>query len=249
MILASVRLVLVLLWSLAAMAAALCAVVLTLGAERARARIGPCLMQGYSRGLCTILGVAVRTDGTPPAAAASFVAPNHWGYLDVFVLASIYRGLFVSRADVADWPVVGWFARAGGTLFIRRESRRDARRVVSEIERRLRAGGRVTAFLEGGAGQGVVVRPFKSPLVQAAVAAQVPCVPAAIRYRLPRSPGIDPVATVAWIDGGFGAHLWRLMGVPRIDAHVVFGAPRIGADRKPLARGLEDDVRAAVASA
>jgi 1-acyl-sn-glycerol-3-phosphate acyltransferase len=249
MIRASIRLGLVVLWSLGAAATMVAATILTFGARRACARIGQFLLRLYGRGICLILGIRVEASGGPPAERACFVTPNHWGYVDVFVLASLYRGLFVSRDDVARWPFVGFFVRAGGTIFIRRELRRDAARVVREIVDRLRDGSRVTAFLEGGAGPGVVVRRFRSPLLAAATSAGVPCVPVAIRYRLPSDPGLDPSSVVAWTDDvGIGAHLWRLMHVRRIDARVAFLAPRTGSDRKALARLLEDDVRAALAA-
>jgi 1-acyl-sn-glycerol-3-phosphate acyltransferase len=246
MIRASIRLALVLLWSLAVAAAVLAATILSLGPRRAGARFGPSLLHAFSLGLCRILGVRIEVRGGPPTRGPAFVTPNHWGYLDIFVLAALYRGFFVSRADVADWPLVGTFVRSGGTIFIRREVRRDAARVVEDVVERLGAGAAVTAFLEGGAGTGVAVRPFRSPLVQAAAAIGAPCVPVAIRYRLPADPGLDPAATVAWIDGGIAGHFMRLLRVRRIDARVEFLPARVGTDRKLLARSLEHDVRAAV---
>jgi len=246
MIRASVRLALVLLLSSIVAAASLLTTIATLGSRRASARIGPSLLRAYGLGMCRILGVRIDARGSPPTGRASFVAPNHWGYLDVFVLAALYRGLFVSRADVADWPVVGMFVRSGGTLFIRREVRRDAARAVDDVVDRLRRGLCVTAFLEGGSGTGVVVRKFRSPLLQAAAATGAPCVPVAIRYRLPADPGLDPSATVAWVDRGIAGHFWRLLHVRRIDARVEFLPPRTGTDRKRLARLVEDDVRAAM---
>jgi 1-acyl-sn-glycerol-3-phosphate acyltransferase len=246
MIRACVRLALVVAWSLAAAAATVAATLLTLGTRRAGARVGAFLLHLYSVGICRILGVRVETSGAAPTTGSCFVTPNHWGYVDVFVLASVYRGLFVSRDDVARWPLVGVFVRSGGTIFIRRERRSDARRVVAEIAERLRAGLRVTAFLEGGSGTGVDVRRFRSPLVEAATTSGAPCMPVAIRYALPSNPELDPSRAVAWTDDGLGAHIWRLMHVPRIDAHVAFLAPRTGTNRKELARQLEDDVRVAM---
>lgn len=202
-------------------------------------------MTGFSRGLCAILGVRVEVRGPPPPAPA-FVAPNHWGYLDIFVLGSLYRGLFVSRADVEDWPVFGYLASSAGTLFLRREVRRDAVRVGDEIGDALRGGLRVTAFLEGGSGLGTSVRPFRSALLEAAVAAHVPCVAVAIRYELARDPGLDPSHVVAWIDGGFLGHVARLARTRRVVAHVTFLPPRTGADRKALARLLQGDVAAVI---
>ena len=245
MIRAWLRLALVAVWCLLAVPLPLVARLVTLGRPAARSRSRTFLMTGFSRGICRILGVRVKTRGAPPPAAA-FVAPNHWGYLDIFVLGSVYRALFVSNADVADWPLFGYLASVGGTLFIRRESRRDAARVGGEIGDALRAGFRVTAFLEGGTGSGTSVRPFRSALLEAAVVEKAPCVPVAIRYELPRDPALDPSAVVSWTDGAFLPHVARLARVRRIVAHVTFLPPRTGADRKELARSLEADVGAAL---
>jgi 1-acyl-sn-glycerol-3-phosphate acyltransferase len=239
------RLAAVALWCLAATPLPLAARLITLGRPGARARGRTVLMTGFSRGLCRILGVRVEVRGAPPPAPA-FVAPNHWGYLDIFVLGSVYRGLFVSRADVAGWPLFGFLSRSAGTLFLRREVRRDTARVGGEIGEALRDGFRVTAFLEGGAGPGTEVRPFRSALLESAVAAGTPCTAVAIRYELPRDPALDPSEVVAWTEGGFVPHVVRLVRARRIVAHVTFLPPRTGADRKELARLLEADVAAAL---
>jgi 1-acyl-sn-glycerol-3-phosphate acyltransferase len=246
MIRACVRLTLVAVWCLLVVPLIVLASIVTLGRPAGQMRTGPFLLYGFSRGLCAILGVRVRARGAGPPAGAAFVAPNHWGYLDVFVLGGLYRGLFVSRADVAGWPIFGYLAKSGGTLFIDREARKDPARVGDEIERRLRLGCRVTAFLEGGAGPGTSVAAFKSSLAEAAAATGARCVPVAIRYALPDSPGEDPVAVVAWNDGSFLGHVSRLARHRRIEADVEFLPPRVGTDRKELARALEGDVREAL---
>jgi 1-acyl-sn-glycerol-3-phosphate acyltransferase len=244
---AGLRVLLLALLSAVAAPVALVVWLVTFGSGAARARTGPFLHRWFSRCVCAILGVRVEATGEPPRGAC-LVTPNHWGYVDVFVLGSLYRSLFVSRADVARWPVAGAFARAGGTLFLRREVRRDAVRVGADVERHLRLGCRVTVFLEGGAGDGVSVRPFKSALVAAAVAARAPCVPAAISYSLPADPDMDPSRVVAWATGDLLPHVGRLLTTRRIAAKVAFLPPRTGADRKHLARELEADVRDALTS-
>lgn len=245
MIRAWIRLAAVALWCLLFVPITLAARLLALRRPKAAARSGARLLTGFSRGLCRILGVRVEVRGEPPPSPA-FVAPNHWGYLDIFVLGSVYRGLFVSNADVAGWPLFGYLSRTGGTLFLRRDVARDTARVGGEIGQALGYGVRVTAFLEGGTGPGTTVRPFRSALLESAVAAGAPCTAVAIRYELPRDPELDPSKVVAWTEGGFVPHVTRLVRVRRIVAHVTFLPPRTGADRKELARQLEADVASAL---
>jgi 1-acyl-sn-glycerol-3-phosphate acyltransferase len=241
-----IRLVLVGVWCLLALPLPLIAALLTIRRPAARVRARAFLNHGFARGICVCFGVRTRVTGPPPPPGA-FVAPNHWSYIDVFVLSAAYRGVFVSRADVRKWPVFGYLANwGGGTLFIDRAMKKDAARVRHEIEDVLRVGCRVTAFLEGGAGPGTSVAPFKSSLLGAAAATGTPCVPVALLYELPKSPGLDPTKVIHWDEGTFVGHASGLMRVPRIVAHVTFLPPRTGNDRKALARALEADVAAAL---
>ena len=45
---------------------------------------------------------------------------NHVTYLDIPVLGSFQDVRFVSKSEVASWPVIGYFARLANTIFIER---------------------------------------------------------------------------------------------------------------------------------
>jgi 1-acyl-sn-glycerol-3-phosphate acyltransferase len=89
---------------------------------------------------------------------------------------------FVSKADVLRWPLLGSLVAGAGTLFIERESRRDAVRMVQLMAERLQAGDRVAVFPEGTTGDGRGLLPFHPNLLQSAIAADAPIVPVALRY-------------------------------------------------------------------
>ena len=97
------------------------------------------IVQRWSTRMLRCLGVEVRTSGTAHAGAVLMVA-NHVSWLDIPALhASAPQARFVSKSDIARWPLLGNLARAGGTLFIERERKRDALRVVHEVADALRA--------------------------------------------------------------------------------------------------------------
>ncbi len=200
----------------------------------------------WGRVLCRLLAIEVTVEGAPPEGPA-LLAPNHMGYLDLVVLFACCRTFFVSRADVRGWFLLGPLTRMVGTLYVERSRRKDAARSAVEIEERLRQGNRVTVYLEGGAGDGTELRRFRSPLLEAAVRAEVPCVPVALTYEL-HAGACGPVSRiVAWADATpFHVHVWRLASIPGLRAHLRFLPPRTGDDRKELAQALEDDVRAAL---
>jgi 1-acyl-sn-glycerol-3-phosphate acyltransferase len=89
---------------------------------------------------------------------------------------------------VRRWPLLGWLVACGGTLFIERERKRDALRVVHQVAAALRAGEIVALFPEGTTSEGHGVLPFHANLLQAAISAHAPMQPIALRYADARSP-------------------------------------------------------------
>ena len=131
------------------------------------------------------LGVTVRVSGQPQDGAVLMVA-NHVSWLDIPALhASAPRTRFVSKSAIAHWPLLGRLARAGGTLFIERERKRDAMRVVHEVADSLRRAEAVAVFPEGTTGAGHEVLPFHANLLQAAITTGTAVQPIALRYSEP----------------------------------------------------------------
>ena len=194
----------------------------------------------WARSVCRTLGVRATTTGTPPQDA--LVVSNHISYLDIPLLASYIDAVFVAKADVADWPLVGTVCRGIDTIFIDRNAKRDVIAVGEEMERRLAAGLGVVVFPEGTSGTGEEVLPFRSSLLEVAARDEVPVHWAAIRYAVPDS---EPPVTesVAWGDMPFLPHVWGLLQIAEIRAEVIFGAkPIVDRDRKALAAKLQSAV-------
>lgn len=210
----------------------------------------PWITQGVCRGAFHILGMAHRTEGAPMRDAGCVVA-NHASWLDIFALNARKRVYFVSKAEVADWPGIGWLARATGTLFIRREAR-EARGQTEIFRDRLRAGHRLLFFPEGTSTDGKRVLPFKSTLFAAffdeALKPGLKIQPVTVVYTAP--PGEDPRFYGWWGDMGFAPHLLKTLAVRRNGAvRVIYHAPVAVADyadRKALARDCEATVRGAL---
>jgi len=142
-------------------------------------------VQRWSIAVLRTLGVTVRVTGQPQDGAVLMVA-NHVSWLDIPALhASAPRTRFVSKSAIAHWPLLGRLARAGGTLFIERERKRDAMRVVHEVADSLRRGEAVAVFPEGTTGSGHAVLAFHANLLQAAIATTTAIQPIVLRYSEP----------------------------------------------------------------
>ena len=132
--------------------------------------------------LLRVLGVELELRGTFTAGATLLVS-NHVSWLDIVAIHAVHpRTRFVSKADVKHWPLVGALVHAAGTLFIERERKRDAMRVVHQMAEALRGGDTVGVFPEGTTGAGEHLLPFHANLLQAAVATDTRVQPVALRY-------------------------------------------------------------------
>lgn len=166
-------------------------------------------IQAWSAGLLRCLGLALTVQGTPRPGATLIVA-NHVSWLDIAAIhATAPRARFVSKADVRHWPLLGWLVAGAGTLFIERESKRDALRVVHQMAEALRAGDAVAVFPEGTTGTGPLLLPFHANLLQAAIATATPVQPVLLRFH---QPGQAFSAAVEFVGATTLARsLWRIV--------------------------------------
>ena len=201
------------------------------------------LIKLYNRGFARVVGMRVIRHGTPPKAPFYLVA-NHLSYMDMLVVAHQTGAVFVSRGDVADWPVIGAISKSLYVLFIDRTDKRDTVRVNRQIEDTLHKGDGIVVFAESRISCGRDVEPFKSALIQPAVANHIPVHYATLSYQTPdHCPPANEIVGW-WRPESFGKHLIRLLGYSGVTATVHFGAePIFEHDRKELARKLHQAVR------
>lgn len=213
---------------------------------RLRAAWRRAIFRAWGRALCSLCGVRLVVVGRPPDEGA-FLVCNHLSFVDIWVLAATTGGRFVSMAEVASWPLIGFMARSIGTIFIRRERRRDIPEVNRQIARALESGDTVLVFPEGGNSQGESVRPFKPSLLEPVAANGHAVAWATLRYDT-HDPDVPASWAVCWVQSAFAAQLARLLSLPAVEARIVFGSGREhDGDRKQLAARLERHVAAAFA--
>lgn len=191
--------------------------------------------------LLDILGVHGRWHGAPAAPPVLYTA-NHVSWLDIPVLQARLPAGFIAKAEVARWPLIGFLARRGASLFIARGRHDSTQEVLRAMVMRLRAGQALVVFPEGTTGDGRGLRPFRARLLQAAREAGVPLQTLALRYRCADCPP-ERLAFVG--EDTFLANFWRLLGLRRIEVDV-FCAPPIAAGDE--ARALAADLHARTAA-
>ena len=116
--------------------------------------------------LARAAGMRVRVIGSPAPAPALYCA-NHLSWLDILIIGGAGGAAFVSKDDVARWPVVGWLASLNDTVFIARTERRAAGQQAEALRKALARDRPVALFPEGTTDGGREVLPFRASLFAA----------------------------------------------------------------------------------
>lgn len=197
-----------------------------------------------ARSLAWLFGIKVEVEGTPVSGAVLFTA-NHISWLDIPVVHSACAMGFVGKAEIEQWPIFSFIARAGGTIFHERGNHDSAAGVTRAMEQRLREGRAVTIFPEGGIKPGVrEVRVFHARMYRPAVEVGCRVQPVMIRYV--QNGQIDHDFPFR-VGESMLKNLLRVLARKGVTAQLKFLPPLEAAD-KPR-RELAEACRAAVISA
>lgn len=193
--------------------------------------------------LLTKLAIKLVVDGQPPVTGPMLLVSNHISWLDILVIHAAGHCRFVSKADIKHWPVLGTLTSAAGTLYIERESRRDAMRVVHHMCEALAAGDIVAVFPEGTTGNGVDLLPFHANLLQAAIAVDAPVQPIALSFKDAATGQTSQAASFVGDETLLGS-LWNTLKSCNLAAVATYGVPQSanGRDRRTWATDLSTEI-------
>jgi 1-acyl-sn-glycerol-3-phosphate acyltransferase len=205
--------------------------------------LGEVMITWWSRMVCRIFGLQRQIRGGI-LPGPQLIAANHISWIDIPLVHSVAAIGFVAKAEIEDWPIVGWLGHLGDTVYHRRGSHDSASGVVSIMTERLAAGGRVAVFPEGGILPGEGVKRFHARMFGAAINSGVPVQPVMLRYS---RGGIRYDDITFRPHEHFLANFLRLMMQPRRTAEIQFLPPLsvMGKQRRQLAEEAETAVRAA----
>jgi 1-acyl-sn-glycerol-3-phosphate acyltransferase len=184
------------------------------------------------------MGLTIHVRNAPPASPFLLIA-NHLSYVDIVVLASQVNCAFVAKSEVARWPILGFISASMNTIFIDRTRRRDLLRAMKNVDATLDRGLGLVLFAEGTSTGGGEPQPFKSSMLEFAARRRMPVHYASIEYLV--APNEQPAreSVCWWGTMTFPGHLFRLLQLSEIQAHLTFGSqPIVNEDRRLLAAQL-----------
>lgn len=214
----------------------------------------------FHRLVTSLLGISIVVTGEYKKDAPCLLMSNHVSWSDILVLSCCGPMRFVSKSEVASWPLFGLFARLQRTIFVERGKRITIPRVNEKIAEAMVRHEPVILFAEATSSDGTRIRNFRSAHARAALlaaahdstqTAYIQSVAIFYRGRWGMPLGRHERADLAWYgDMDLVPHIWSLICQAPIECHVRFGpamACHTTTDVKALTAQAEKDVRNMVA--
>lgn len=154
------------------------------------------------------------------------ILSNHTSYLDILILGAYFDCFFVAKMDIAGWPIFGYLAKIGGTLFIQRQ-RQHIKKQLDLLETHLDARQSLLIFPEGSTNDGMSLLPFKSSLLNAAYNVKKPPLiqPISLIYTHMNGKKLETQAEydlIAWYgEMTLAPHLWHVFRQKNIEAKII----------------------------
>lgn len=103
---------------------------------RWRYGIGPRLVQFYSKICLSVFRVKIEYGANSRILRQRkdlLIVSNHVSFLDIFVLSALFGSVFVSKAEVRYYPIIGQIAGLAGVIFFERSSSKERLKVINTI--------------------------------------------------------------------------------------------------------------------
>ncbi len=181
----------------------------------------------------SIVNLHLTLEGGLPERRALLVS-NHISWLDIIVIGQYLPAYFVAKSEILNWPVIGYLAKQGGTIFIHRGNKQQIKATAEKMVWLLKQNSNIVAFPEGTTTKGDEVLHFHSSLFQPALLTRSVIQPVAIQYQgeaLQLAPFIG--------DDAFVPHLIKMLCLDKIEVRVSFLPVITSSGKSRHAAGVE----------
>ncbi len=209
----------------------------------------------FHKMLLWLLSLEVEIIGeTDQSKKSNLFISNHLSYLDIPILGSKFPMRFVAKSEVKSWPIFGFLAKKGRSIFIKR-NKTDSLNQKNKILDVLSSDEKVFIFPEGTTSDGNRVLEFKSNSFSSVENQNFKIQPIVILYSdlngIPINRWLRPM--IAWYgDMDLKPHLFNLVEMMSIKAKLIYLEPvntENFESRKDLSKYLEERIRKVYSSA
>jgi len=206
-------------------------------------------IRAWSQKLLKLCGMRLEVEQHAPVPEGGvMLLCNHVSWIDIFALNAWQPVRFVAKAEIRHWPLVGWLCVQTRTIFLQRERRADARRIMHYLADCLRDGDVITVFPEGTTTDGRSLLPFHANLLQAPVTTGKPVQPMCLFYTDAAS-GRHTMAPAYIGETSLIESIDMILRAPPMTVRLSIGAPQYpkdGEHRREFTLGAQQAVGAAL---
>jgi 1-acyl-sn-glycerol-3-phosphate acyltransferase len=158
------------------------------------------------------------TQSTPQPRGPAIYVCNHISYLDIpLIMKLLPDACFVSKSEIAAWPVIGKAARRIETVFVKRENKESRQAMRESLVSALQNENKKIIVFPSGTTTIYKTERWRKGVFEVAQACNVPVIPLRLEYR--------PLRDIAYIDDdNFILHLFKLVTHARLNVQIEFGA-------------------------
>lgn len=156
---------------------------------------GLILRHKFAKTVNWLLNIELEVKGRPVEQPALYVS-NHRTYYDPgAVVHHLIKAVVVAKAEIRDWPLIGYAVDFTGIIFVKRENKdsRHATRVA--MAKALEDGFSVLIYPEGTTGDRPTTLEFKPGTFATAIKMNTPIIPVAVEYDDPVDAWVIPTET------------------------------------------------------
>lgn len=184
--------------------------------KKLRSKANRFIFKNWSIILIKTLGGKIEVKKWEPKNKTVFIS-NHVSYLDIIILNAVHPFAFVSKAEVAKWPLLGSLASGVDTIFLDRNNPLAVKNLYKDIDDKIAHDDSVLIFPEGTTSNGQEILDFKKGIFMPILRAKshndvLGCL--TIRYHLNKKYGHVKDKIAWWGDMGFFSHFLSLLMVP-----------------------------------
>lgn len=137
----------------------------------------------YTKLICQLYNIKIEAHNVPQGHEPGLIVGNHLGFIDILVVHSLTKALFVTSEEMRRTPLLGIITEMAGCMYVDRKNRSNIKGELGSIVKTLQDGFRVTLYPEATSHNGEEILPFKRTLLTAAGLAGTPIFPYCFNFK------------------------------------------------------------------
>lgn len=182
----------------------------------------------YTKLICQLYNIKIIVHNFPDTNEPGLIVGNHMGFIDILVMHSLTKALFITSKEMHATPLLGPITEMAGCMYVERRDKSNIMAELRNIIATMNDGFRVTLYPEATSHNGEEVLPFKRTLISSAALAGKAIFPYCFNFK---SINGEPFTLkyrdhVCWYgDMGFFPSFIRSISLKEVVTEVIFLEP------------------------